>query len=180
MSTIVVGYDASDCARAALSTAINVATAYSDDVRVVVAYEVSRLGGEVQDFARALSEQAQEIVRLADDQAAVLAIGALAAWCVLRLVFLAGLAGSFRAQQKVAAGLEDLLGFYAPGRFGPDSGPAFPAAWLAAGAKKSGGVLFRSTRPLLDVGVFMLLVSIASRSDWVRAWTAQLLRLVGL
>lgn len=70
MSTIVVGYDASDCARAALSTAIEVAKAYGDEVRVVVAYEVSRLGGEVQDFARALSERAQELVRLADDQAA--------------------------------------------------------------------------------------------------------------
>jgi nucleotide-binding universal stress UspA family protein len=70
MSTIVVGYDASECARAALSTAIDVAKAYGDDVRVVVAYEVSRLGGEVQDFAKALSERAQEIVTLAQHQAA--------------------------------------------------------------------------------------------------------------
>jgi nucleotide-binding universal stress UspA family protein len=70
MSTIVVGYDASDCARAALGTAVEVAKVYGDDVRVVVAYEVSRLGGEVQDFAKALSERAQEIVRLATDQAA--------------------------------------------------------------------------------------------------------------
>jgi nucleotide-binding universal stress UspA family protein len=36
----------------------------------VVAYEVHRLGGEVQDFAAALGERAQEIVRLATDQAA--------------------------------------------------------------------------------------------------------------
>jgi nucleotide-binding universal stress UspA family protein len=70
MSTIVVGYDASDCARAALSTAIDVAKAFGDDVRVVVAYEVHRLGGEVQDFAAALAERAQQIVKLASDQAA--------------------------------------------------------------------------------------------------------------
>jgi nucleotide-binding universal stress UspA family protein len=70
MATIVVGYDASDCARAALKIAIEVAEAFGDDVRVVVAYEVSRLGGEVADFASALAERAQEIARLASDQAA--------------------------------------------------------------------------------------------------------------
>ena len=70
MATIVVGYDASDCARAALKTAIAVAEAFGDDVHVVVAYEVSRLGGEVADFASALAERAHEIARLANDQAA--------------------------------------------------------------------------------------------------------------
>jgi nucleotide-binding universal stress UspA family protein len=70
MSTIVVGYDASDCARAALSTAIDVAKVYDDEVLVVVAYEVSRLGGEVADFAAALNERAHTIVKLATDQAA--------------------------------------------------------------------------------------------------------------
>jgi nucleotide-binding universal stress UspA family protein len=70
MSTIVVGYDASDCARAALNTAIEVAAAFGDDVHVVVAYEVNRLGGEVADLATALGERAQQIVKLASDQAA--------------------------------------------------------------------------------------------------------------
>ena len=70
MSTIVVGYDASDCARAALNTAIDVGKAFGDDVHVVVAYEVHRLGGEVADFAAALAERAQQIVKLANDQAA--------------------------------------------------------------------------------------------------------------
>ena len=70
MSTIVVGYDASDCARAALNTAIEVGKAFGDDVHVVVAYEVSRIGGEVADFAAALAERAQQIVKLATDQAA--------------------------------------------------------------------------------------------------------------
>ncbi len=70
MSTIVVGYDASDCARAALNTAIEVAAAFGDDVHVVVAYEVHRLGGEVADFAAALNERAQTLVKHATDQAA--------------------------------------------------------------------------------------------------------------
>jgi nucleotide-binding universal stress UspA family protein len=70
MSTIVVGYDGSNWSRAALRTGVEYAEAFGDDVLVVVAYEVHRLGGEVQDFAAALGERAQEIVRLATDQAA--------------------------------------------------------------------------------------------------------------
>ena len=70
MGTIVVGYDASDCARAALNTAIEVAKALGDDITVVMAYEVSRLGGEVADYAAALRERADEVVEHATHQAA--------------------------------------------------------------------------------------------------------------
>lgn len=70
MGTIVVGYDASDCARAALDTAIEVAKALDDDVHVVMAYELSRLGGEVADYARALHERAEEVLEHARHQAA--------------------------------------------------------------------------------------------------------------
>lgn len=70
MGTIVVGYDASDCARTALDTAIEVAKALDDGVHVVMAYEVSRLGGEVADYARALRERAEEVLEHARHQAA--------------------------------------------------------------------------------------------------------------
>jgi len=70
MSKIVVGYDASDCARAALATAIDVARAFGDQVHVVMAFEINRLGGEVADFAAALGERARRIEHLALDQAA--------------------------------------------------------------------------------------------------------------
>ena len=70
MGTIVVGYDGSDCARAALATAIDVAKALDDQLRVVMAYEVSRLGGEVADYATALRERADQIIAMAQDQAA--------------------------------------------------------------------------------------------------------------
>ncbi len=70
MATILVGYDASDCARAALDTAIEVARALDDDVQVVMAYELSRLGGEVADYARALRERAEEVLEHARHQAA--------------------------------------------------------------------------------------------------------------
>ena len=65
----MVGYDASDCARAALGSAVEVAGAFGDEVHVVVVYEVSRLGGEVADFAAALRERAQHVGELARDQA---------------------------------------------------------------------------------------------------------------
>lgn len=70
MGTIVVGYDASDSARNALSAAVEVARAFGDEVRVVMAYEVSRVGGEVADLAAALRERAEQIATLARDQAA--------------------------------------------------------------------------------------------------------------
>lgn len=70
MGTIVVGYDGSDCARAALDTAIDVAKALDDGVLVVMAYEVSRLGGEVADYAAALRERADHVLEMAAHQAA--------------------------------------------------------------------------------------------------------------
>lgn len=74
MSTLVVGYDGSDCARAALDTAIVVADAFGDDIVVVFSYEVSRLGGEVEDYARVLRERAGEVLAHATDQAAAKAV----------------------------------------------------------------------------------------------------------
>src|SRR5579862_2599968 len=70
MGVIVVGYDASDGARAALATAVDVARAFGDEIHVVAAYEVNRIGGEVADFAAALRERAERIGALARDQAA--------------------------------------------------------------------------------------------------------------
>lgn len=70
MAKILVGYDGSDYSRAALDTGIEVANALGDELLVVVAYEVNRFGSEVQDYAKALREQADKRVRLATDQAA--------------------------------------------------------------------------------------------------------------
>jgi nucleotide-binding universal stress UspA family protein len=70
MGTIVVGYDASESARNALRAAVEVAHVFGDDVHVVMAYEVSRVGGEVAELAGALREHAEHIATLARDQAA--------------------------------------------------------------------------------------------------------------
>jgi hypothetical protein len=76
----------------------------------------------------------------------------------------------------VAAGLEDLLGFYSPRRFGPETEATFPEEWRRAGTQGGRGRFFQSTFVLFDFGLFMLLVAVLSRSDWVRAWVSALLR----
>jgi nucleotide-binding universal stress UspA family protein len=62
MPAVVVGFDGSDWARQALDTALGVGKLLGDRVVVVFAYEVSRLGGEVPDYAKALRERAQEVI----------------------------------------------------------------------------------------------------------------------
>jgi nucleotide-binding universal stress UspA family protein len=69
MSTVVVGYDGSDLARAALDAALDVAGRTGDRVVAVFAYEVSRLGGEVKDYAKALRERAEREMQHALHQA---------------------------------------------------------------------------------------------------------------
>jgi nucleotide-binding universal stress UspA family protein len=70
MGTLIVGYDGSDGARSALGAAIELGGTLGDALHVVMSYEVSRLGGEVQDYAKALRERAEHVVRQAVDQAA--------------------------------------------------------------------------------------------------------------
>lgn len=55
---IVVGYDGSTCAKAALQTAVEVAKAYDDKLIVAFGYDVSPLGGELRDYQEALKELA--------------------------------------------------------------------------------------------------------------------------
>ncbi|HEY2178740.1 MAG TPA: hypothetical protein VGH15_09180 [Caulobacteraceae bacterium] len=113
---------------------------------------------------------------LANDQTAIFCAGALAAWACLRFVMLAGLQGSAAAEGKTVARLEELLGFYAPRRFGPEAEAVFAAP---RGHKPFAAEL--TAAPLLvDVGVIVLLVAVISRGDWVRAWTAHGLKLAGL
>jgi nucleotide-binding universal stress UspA family protein len=55
---VLVGYDGSDCAKAALAAGIEVAKAYGDKLTIAFGYEVNPVGGEVQDYAKALQELA--------------------------------------------------------------------------------------------------------------------------
>jgi nucleotide-binding universal stress UspA family protein len=55
---IIVGYDGSDCAKAALATAAEVAAAYGEPLIAAFGYDVNPLGGNVPEWARALREVA--------------------------------------------------------------------------------------------------------------------------
>jgi nucleotide-binding universal stress UspA family protein len=71
MSGVIVGYDGSDCAKAALATAAEVAEAYGDTLIAAFGYEVNPLGGNVSEYARSLREVAT--ARLQEAQALVAA-----------------------------------------------------------------------------------------------------------
>lgn len=58
---IVVGYDGSDGARAALEEVINLATAFGDVVLVTFGYGANPAGGETQDQERAVAELGRSV-----------------------------------------------------------------------------------------------------------------------
>jgi nucleotide-binding universal stress UspA family protein len=57
-SGVIVGYDGSDCAKAALRTALEVGRAYSEPVTIAFGYELSPVGGELHDYHAALKDLA--------------------------------------------------------------------------------------------------------------------------
>jgi nucleotide-binding universal stress UspA family protein len=57
---IVVGYDGSDCAKAALRVAVDVAKAYGESVTIAFGYEISPVGGELHDYHLALRDLATQ------------------------------------------------------------------------------------------------------------------------
>lgn len=62
MADIILGFDGSDGARAALDTALEAGSALGDRVVIAFGYHVQKLGGEVKDYAKAVQERAQEAV----------------------------------------------------------------------------------------------------------------------
>jgi len=57
---VVVGYDGSDGAKAAIRVAIEVARAYGDKLIVAFAYDLHPVGGEIHDYHSALKELARK------------------------------------------------------------------------------------------------------------------------
>jgi nucleotide-binding universal stress UspA family protein len=62
MAKQVLGYDGTDGSRAALDVAVGLAAELGDTLVVVFAHEVSRLGGEVHDYAEALRERGRQVL----------------------------------------------------------------------------------------------------------------------
>jgi nucleotide-binding universal stress UspA family protein len=67
---VLVGYDGSDCAKAALATGVEVAKAYGDKLTIAFGYEVNPVGGEVKDYADALKHLATKRLQEAGQLAA--------------------------------------------------------------------------------------------------------------
>ncbi len=57
-SGVIVGYDGSDCVKAALRVGIEVGRAYGETVTIAFGYELSPVGGELHDYHAALKELA--------------------------------------------------------------------------------------------------------------------------
>ncbi len=58
---IVVGYDGTECAEAALEVAIDVARDLGTKLVIVYAYDPARIGGEVHDLDEALEKRGREV-----------------------------------------------------------------------------------------------------------------------
>ena len=70
MSQIVVGYDGSDCSRAALDEGLRTAKALSDEVVVVFGYAPPGLwGGEIAEHEDAIAERGTKVLEEAKHQA---------------------------------------------------------------------------------------------------------------
>jgi len=69
-SGVIVGYDGSSCAKAALSAALEVGKAYGEKVTIAFGYEVNPMAGEVKDYADALRDLANKRVAEANELAA--------------------------------------------------------------------------------------------------------------
>jgi nucleotide-binding universal stress UspA family protein len=69
-SGIIVGYDGSECAKAALRAALEVGKAYGEKVTIAFGYELSPVGGELHDYHAALKELATKRVTEATELAA--------------------------------------------------------------------------------------------------------------
>lgn len=59
-SGVIVGYDGSPCAKAALRTAIEVGRAYGEKVTVAFGYELNPVAGEIHDYHAALKDLASK------------------------------------------------------------------------------------------------------------------------
>jgi nucleotide-binding universal stress UspA family protein len=62
VSALVVGYDGTDGARAALGVAVSLAAELGDGLVAVFAHVTSRLGGEVRDYDDAIREHGRGVL----------------------------------------------------------------------------------------------------------------------
>lgn len=69
-SGVIIGYDGSECAKAALRAALDVSRAYGDKLTIAYGYEPSPVTGDLRDYQAALRARASERIAEAVDVAA--------------------------------------------------------------------------------------------------------------
>jgi hypothetical protein len=86
---------------------------------------------------------------------------------VVRFFYLRDLEKGFRAQQRVAARIEESLGLYTAGRFGAAAHSMYPSEWLRAGSAKGGGKFFQTSHFLIYVATAILAAAIISKGNLI-------------
>ncbi len=66
----------------------------------------------------------------------------------------------FKGQQRTAAKLEKVLGFYEAGFFEEGEKSLYPESWEKAGTEEGDGKFFKTTFLLIDIGFIFLILSI--------------------
>jgi nucleotide-binding universal stress UspA family protein len=64
---IVIGYDGSENAHSSLDVAIDLAKKLDQKLVIAFAYEERHVGGEIQDYARAVRERGEQVTREAGE-----------------------------------------------------------------------------------------------------------------
>jgi nucleotide-binding universal stress UspA family protein len=68
-STLVVGYDGSNCAEAALRVALRLGQEMDAKIVVAFSYYANPVGGEVTDYRKALEEHGRNLLKGVEDRA---------------------------------------------------------------------------------------------------------------
>lgn len=93
-------------------------------------------------------------------------IGLLAAFAVLRFLYLADLNKGFKSQQQVAVRIELSLRLFQPGALNTPDQSIYPKAWEHALEKGGEGRFFLSTYMLLYTGLAILIFTILFKG-WI-------------
>jgi len=86
--------------------------------------------------------------------------GVITFFIMVRFVYLEDLQKGFKGQQKIAAKIEQSLGFFDPKYFNENESSLYPKEWLNSGKENCDGKFIGTTVTLLYTGVIFLIITI--------------------
>lgn len=111
----------------------------------------------------------QSNITLNYSQKTIIVIVILMALIILNLTYIKDLQIGFKSQQRVAAKIENALGFFTPENFDDSKKSIYPDAWKMAGTRKGNGNFFHSMQILLSIGFAFLLVAVLLNGSFKKA-----------